>query len=315
MAPSRARSSELESNPAVLSADPNGIEQPSAAPNDSLFPSLWAHLNAGQTVNGTAGAADADMDTNEAWDIETGNTNTVIAIMDTGADITHPDLAPNLWQNPGEVGSNGVDDDANGFVDDVNGFDFVGNAAGDANPLDDVGHGTHVAGIAAANGNDGFGVTGASQRASIMVLKACNVNGCFQSDQIQAINYAAANGAHILNGSLGGFSGTENATRRAAIFSHPNVLHVFAAGNDNANADNTPTECDPVADPCRAYPCAHAPVAGEIDNTICVAATTQTDAKAGFSNVGVTSVDLAAPGVNIQSFGRRANALHGHVRG
>jgi hypothetical protein len=133
-----------------------------------------------------------------------------------------------------------------------------------------------------------------------MSLRVCGVSGCPTADQIQAINYAAANGARVLNASLGGFSSVESQARRFAIFSHPEVLHVFAAGNEGANADNEPGECGG-ASPCRAYPCAHAPVGTETDNVICVAATAQNDARPSFSNIGPTSVDLGAPGVNVLS--------------
>ena len=290
---------ELESDPAVASADANGIDQLQAVPNDTRFGETWGLHNVGQTVNGLAGTPDADIDAPEAWDIERGNTNTVIAIMDSGADLTHPDLAPMLWQNPGETPSNGVDDDGNGFVDDFNGYDFFG--AGDSDPSDDTGHGTHVAGTAAGTGDNGLGVSGVSQRASIMVLRVCSIDqGCPQADQIQAINYAAENGATVLNGSLGGFSAAENATRRSAIFSHPNTLFVWAAGNDGANADDAPAECGGTS-PCRDYPCAHAPTGGETDNTLCVAATGPNDSRASFSNFGATHVDLGAPGVNTLS--------------
>jgi thermitase len=290
---------ELEADPAVASAVPNGIDQLQAIPNDTRFAETWGLHNVGQTVGGIAGTPDADIDAPEAWDIERGSTGTVVAIMDSGADLTHPDLAPMLWQNPGEVAANGLDDDGNGFVDDVNGYDFFG--TGDSDPSDDTGHGTHVAGTAAAAGDNASGVSGVSQRASIMVLRVCKMNnGCPQSDQIQAINYAAENGAHVLNGSLGGFSATENTTRRNAIFSHPNTLFVWAAGNDNANVDDSPAECGG-ASPCRDYPCAHAPTGGETDNTLCVAATGQNDTRASFSNFGATGVDLGAPGVNVLS--------------
>ena len=297
---------ELEADSAVARAYPNEIEEPAAVPNDPAFGSLWGLHNTGQVVDGVVGAPDADIDGPEAWDIERGNTNTVIAIMDSGVDPTHPDLASHIWQNAGEIPANGADDDGNGFVDDVNGYDFVG--AEDPNPLDDSGHGTHVAGTAAAVGDDGFGVTGVSQRASIMVLRVCRVGACTVADQIQALNYAGDNGAHVLNASLGGFSSTENGIRRAAIFSHPNTLYVFAAGNDAANADDTPAQCEPPASPCRVYPCAHAPVAGETDNSLCVAATRSNDNLASFSNTGAASVDLGAPGMN--TFSSAAERVH-----
>jgi subtilisin family serine protease len=300
---------ELEADPAVEFAEPNFVDKVSAIPEDPEFPSLWGLNNTGQTVNGTPGTVDADIDAPEAWDIERGSANTVIAVMDSGIDPTHPDLAPNLWENTDEIGSNGADDDGNGFVDDVRGFDFVDADNGnpedeDGNPFDAVGHGTHVSGTVAGVGGNGVGVAGVSQRAQLMTLRVCGVTGCDTADQIQAINYAAANGARVLNASLGGFSNDESQARRQAIVSSQNVLYVFAAGNDGVSADNAPGECsdsgtDP--DPCRSYPCAHAAQGAEIENVICVAATSQNDARPSFSNFGSTSVDLGAPGVNVRS--------------
>ena len=291
---------ELESDPAVAFAEPNYIEQPSALPDDPLLPSLWGLENSGQTVNGDAGTADADIDASAAWDIETGDPETVIAVVDTGIDPTHPDLKDNLWQNPGEVAGNGVDDDGNGFIDDVIGYDFTDLADEnpndeDGDPFDAVGHGTHVAGTVAGTGGNGQGVTGVSQDAQIMSLRVCGVFGCANSDIIQAINYAAANGARVLNASLGGV-GPESIARRDAIFSHPGVLHVFAAGNGGADGVGDDNDATPT------YPCAHKPPdPSMVDNVICVAATTQTDARASFSNYGATSVDLGAPGENVNS--------------
>ena len=295
---------ELESDPAVESAEPNGIDRPLALPNDPAVPQLWGLENFGQTVDGVASTPDADIDASAAWDITTGSPNTIVAIMDSGADLTHPDLAPQLWQNPGET-SNGADDNGNGIVDDVSGADFFDN---DGNPTDtDSGHGTHVAGTALARGNDGFGVTGVSQQATLMVLRVCGFIpsasdppgdvGCPQSDQIEAINYAAANGARVLNGSLGGAGGSESTTRRNAIYSHPEVLYVFAAGN--GGADSVGDNNDVVAQ----FPCAHAQpsppvVPNQVDNILCVAATNQADGRAAFSNFGATTVDLGAPGFN-----------------
>ena len=278
---------ELEADPSVKFAEPNAIDHPFAEPNDPLFGQLWGMQNTGQAVAGTPGTADADIDAPAAWDIGTGDPSTVIAIMDSGASLNHPDLAPQLWQNPGEVGGNGVDDDGNGFVDDVNGYDFVD---GDADPTDVEDHGTHVSGTALGRGDDGTGITGVSQRASLMVLRVCapQPTSCVLSAQLAALNYAAAEGADVLNASLGGASAVESQARRSTIFSHPQILHVFAAGNDGDNVDAPPGS--------PTYPCAHAPQGSEVDNTLCVANTTATDGRSASSNFGPTSVDLGAPG-------------------
>jgi subtilisin family serine protease len=297
---------ELENDPAVKRAEPNGIEWPAALPDDPLLGQLWGLRNTGQSVAGATGTSGADIGAAAAWDIGTGSSSTVVAVMDSGAALGHPDLAPQLWRNPGEAAGNGVDDDGNGYVDDVNGYDFID---GDADPSDVDGHGTHVAGTVLARGNDGYGVTGVAQRGSLMVLRVCAPapTGCTVAAQIAAINYAAAEGADVLNGSLGGL-GTENGLRRQAIFDHPNVLHVFAAGNgdfpppgDGAGDSN---EEHPY------YPCSHAPSGSERDNTLCVAATGQNDGRMTFSNYGSTSVDLGAPGSFVLSSGIRNDYLY-----
>ena len=125
-------------------------------PNDPSFGQTWGLNNTGQT-SGQAGVADADIDAPEAWDLTTGSRSIVVGVIDTGVDYTHPDLAANIWTNPGEIAGNGIDDDGNGFVDDVHGYDFANN---DGDPMDDNGHGTHVAGTIAAVGNNGIGVAG-----------------------------------------------------------------------------------------------------------------------------------------------------------
>ena len=143
----------LGSHPAVKYFEPNFTARLAQFPNDPSFPLLWGLHNTGQW-NGTI---DADIDAPEAWDLATGSANIVVGVIDTGVDYTHPDLAANIWTNPGEIAGNLIDDDANGFVDDVHGYDFVNN---DGNPLDDHDHGTHVSGTIAGVGNNSIGVAG-----------------------------------------------------------------------------------------------------------------------------------------------------------
>ena len=133
-------------------------------PNDPSFPRLYGLNNTGQT----GGTADADIDAPEAWDVSVGSRATVVGIVDTGIDWTHPDLAANVWTNPGEIPGNGIDDDRDGFVDDVHGYDFVNR---DGDPFDDNGHGTHVAGTIGAVGDNGTGVVGVNWDVSLMGLK------------------------------------------------------------------------------------------------------------------------------------------------
>jgi subtilisin family serine protease len=218
-----------------------------------------------------------------AWDISTGSATVVVAVIDTGVDLDHPDLAANIWVNPGEIPGNGIDDDANGYIDDVNGWDF---ANGDNIPDDDEGHGTHVAGTIGAVANNGIGVAGIVPNVRIMPLKALNEFGSgFSSDFFLALEYALANGAEVSNNSWGG--PVEDIWMGALIADAGRVGHVFvaAAGNDDSNNDITP-------DYPNSYPS---------DNIISVAAIEQSGGLASFSNYGRSSVDVAAPGRDILS--------------
>ncbi len=143
----------LRDHEGVLYAEPNYRVRLSAAPNDPRFDELWGLNNEGQS----GGTFDADIDAPEAWDAVLGSGDTIVAVIDTGVDYLHPDLAANMWVNPGEIPNNGLDDDGNGYVDDIHGYDFANH---DSDPMDDHDHGTHVAGTIAAVGNNGIGVTG-----------------------------------------------------------------------------------------------------------------------------------------------------------
>ena len=239
---------------------------------------LWGLHNGG--VNG--GTAGADINAFDAWDVSTG-TGVVIAVIDTGIEATHPDLVGNLWTNPGEIAGNGVDDDGNGYVDDVHGYDFVDD---DGEPNDNEGHGTHVAGSAAARGDDGYGVPGVAFDARVMALKFLDGNrGGYSSMGAEAIHYAVNNGADVINASWGGF-GQSTAIRNAIAYARSQgVIFVAAAGN--AGNDN---------DGYGFYPAGY-----DLDNVISVAASDRSDRLADFSNYGSSSVDLAAPGVQIVS--------------
>ncbi len=274
----------LEKNPNVSYAEPNFIIPLSAVPDDTDFDELWGLHNTGQDVNGTTGTADADIDAPEAWDITQGSTDVLVGIIDSGIAYDHPDLAPNLWVNPGESGggkeTNGLDDDGNGLIDDWRGWNFLD---GDNDPRDFNGHGSHVAGTIGARGNNASGITGVSQQVSMVMAKACDSSGCPLAAVIDGYMYVADLGARIANASLSGTIVSQS--EHDAIAANPGTLYVVAAGNDGVNNDSTPS-----------YPCAY-----DLANILCVAATDSTDALAGFSNFGATSVDLAAPGVNIFS--------------
>lgn len=278
-------------SPAVEYAEPNYIHQLTAIPNDTQFTSLWGLRNTGQTVNGTGGTADVDIDAPEAWDITTGSSNVIIAVIDTGIAYDHPDLASNMWRNPGENPDDGIDNDGNGLVDDVFGYDF---GSGDSDPMDSVGHGTHVAGTIGAVGNNSSGVTGVMQRGKLMALKATRADNMLTSEAIaRAIRYAVSKGAHAINASF--TRGGECSRVEYEALSDANakgVMVLAAAGNDGSDNDSI-----------RQFPSGYSVETkgcGALPNVISVAAIDQTGGIA-FSNVGRTSVQIAAPGVNINS--------------
>jgi subtilisin family serine protease len=272
-------------NPLVQYAQPNYRVHAQTNPNDPGFGSLWGMHNSGQT----GGTPDADIDAPEAWDHWTGNGSTVVAVLDTGVDYTHPDLAANLWTNAGEVNGDGLDNDGNGIVDDYYGANFVYrdenfNPTGDV--FDDFFHGTHVSGTLGAVGNNGVGVAGVSWNVRIMTIKFLDAWGYgYTSDAIDGLNYAVSMGAMISNNSWGG--GPYDQGLYDAIQSAGQLGHVFvaAAGNWGVDAD-----WDPM------YPAAY-----DLDNIISVAATDHNDQLAYFSNYGASSVDLSAPGVDVYS--------------
>ncbi len=217
-----------------------------------------------------------------AWDNSPKGEGVVVAVLDTGIDMTHPDLASNIWNNPGETPGNGIDDDQNGYVDDVHGWNFVSNST---SPADGHSHGTHVSGTIAAVGNNGIGVIGVAYKAKIMPLKGLSdVGGRGESSNlIKGLVYAADNGADVINNSWGGPGAC---TLGSTYYDAVNYLHgkgvvvVAAAGNDYYDvAAFNPANCP---------------------NVITVAATERNNAKADFSNSG-EEIDVAAPGVGILS--------------
>jgi subtilisin family serine protease len=248
-------------------------------PNDPEYDRLWGLNNTGQT----GGSNDADIDAEEAWDIEEGNRQVIVGVIDTGIDYDHEDLRLNMWRNPGEINNNNIDDDNNGYVDDYYGWDFFFE---DNNPFDDNQHGTHVAGTIGAVGNNARGVVGVNWQISLMALKFLDNTGSGStSDAIEAIIYASDMGANILNNSWGG-GGFSQAMKDAITYAkNKGVLFVAAAGNDSKNTDLDPN-----------YPSNY-----DVENVISVAASSNNDKLAGFSNYGAETVDLAAPGENIYS--------------
>jgi len=276
----------LRGAPGVRWAQPNRyVSLDATVPDDPFLAQEWGLDNSGQTVQSVAGAADADIDAPEAWDQTSGSNSVVVAVVDTGVDYTHPDLAANIWMNPGETGggkeSNGLDDDGNGYVDDWHGWNF---GLGTNDPIDVVGHGTHVAGTIGAVGDNGTGVAGVNWNVQIMPLRVADANGALSDAAVAAaFAYAGRMGAKVVNASLGG-SYTSSA-ELAAINGAPNTLYVVSAGNSNQNIKST------AVSPCT-LPAA---------NVVCVGATGPTDARASFSNYAPTQVDIGAPGVNVLS--------------
>ncbi len=240
-----------------------------AIPNDPLYVNQWGFEN----------SADKDLDMAQAWEFGTSS-SVVVAVIDTGIDYSHPDLAANIWMNTDEVAGNGIDDDSNGYIDDIRGWNFINETN---NPMDDHGHGTHVAGTVGAVGNNGIGVVGVAWNVKMMALKFLNSSGSGNlSDAVEAIDYARVNGAKIINASFGG--GGFSSAMQTAIqrFQNAGGIFVAAAGN---NAQNNAVVASYPAN----YP-----------GVISVAASTSTDALASFSNFG-TNVHIAAPGQGIRS--------------
>jgi subtilisin family serine protease len=272
-----AATEELLRQRAVEYVEPNFVVHASRLPNDRLFGEQWGLRNVGQY----GGKSGADIGATAAWDITTG-ANVTVAIVDTGIEYTHGDLAANVWTNPSDP-PNGVDDDHNGFVDDVHGADFVDE---DSNPNDDAGHGSHVAGIIGAKGNNTIGVTGVDWDVKLMGLKFLDADGEGNTaDAANAIDYAVTHGARVINASWGGpaFSlALYQAVRRAG---EKGVVFAAASGNDGRNSDVKPD-----------YPAAF-----DLPNVISVAATGAKDELVDFSNYGPVSVDLGAPGDDIES--------------
>lgn len=278
----------------IAYAEPNYLVYPSRIPNDPGFTNLWAMLNTGQpgSVNGsseqTNGLPGVDIGATRVWDVATGGTNVIVAVIDTGVDYRHEDLAANMWVNAGEIPTNGVDDDGNGYVDDVYGMDAY---SGDGDPYpsttyEEEGHGTHCAGTIAGVGNNGIGVAGVCWQARIMGLRFLG-DGAYGAidDAIECVDYAIQMGAHVLNNSWGSTSFSQAGYDAMARAGEHNILSCCAAGNEAEDNDEVP----------------HYPSSYDLDCILAVAASHRTDGLSYFSCYGSTSVDLAAPGSGILS--------------
>lgn len=272
-------------DPGVLYAEPNYVVSAAATPNDPQYPLLWGLHNTGQTN----GLVDADIDAPEAWDLTTGGRDAVVAVIDSGVDYTHPDLAANVYSNAADCDGDGADDDGNGFADDCHGIDVVNH---DSDPMDDLGHGTFVAGIIGAVGNDGAGVAGVSWAASLLACKSLDAMGeGSTADAIACLDYVAMmkdRGVNIVatNDSWGGGFFSQALADAIDGQRQRGILFVASAGNYGDDVDVSGIS----------YPCGlSAP------NLICVGASDASDALASFSNRGRRTVHLVAPGVDIVS--------------
>lgn len=276
----------LNNTPGIKHAEPNYIYRATAVPNDPDYVTnqyYWGLKNTGQTVNSTAGTSGVDINAEAAWTTRTDCSAVTVAVIDSGIDYNHPDLAASIWSNAGEVAGDGIDNDGNNFIDDIRGWDFV---YSDNNPMDTNNHGTHVAGTIGAVGNNSYGGVGVCWTASLMPVRVLDGSGAGTTDSIiSGIDYAVANGARIINMSLGGGGYSQLMNGAIADANTAGVLVVVAAGNSGTDNDTSPV-----------YPASY-----DQPNIISVAATDQNDALASFSNYGKNSVDVAAPGVNIYS--------------
>jgi subtilisin family serine protease len=280
---------EYMADPNVEYAEPNYIRCASVTPNDPFFTNheQWALFNTGQYADGTPGA---DIKAPFAWDITTGSGDVKVAVIDSGVDFNHPDLVNNIWMNPGETCTDGIDHDGDGFVNDCRGWNFVDN---NNDPSDDIGHGTHVSGIIGAVGNNALGMTGEMWHVKIMPLKIFDANSvltgncasALASDEIDAIQYAIDHGAKVINASFGSEGFCQSELNAISAANNAGVLFVAAAGNMGINNDVDPQ-----------YPASY-----NLPNIISVAATDQNDRLATFSDFGPTSIHVAAPGVYILS--------------
>ncbi len=269
----------LQKDPRVEYAEPNYVWRTDVTPNDPRYPELYGMHNTGQT-GGTPGA---DISAPNAWDVFTGDPNVMVGVIDTGIDYNHPDLAANVWTNPGEIPGNSVDDDGNGYVDDVHGYDFVNN---DGDPMDDNGHGSHCSGTIMGVGNNGVGVAGVCWTGKLVGIKFLSAGGSGSTDgAIAGVQYAITVGVRLTSNSWGGGGFSQALLDAINAAGAANQLFVAAAGNSGTDNDVSP----------------HYPSSYDSPYIVAVAATDHNDQLADFSCFGATSVDLAAPGVDILS--------------
>lgn len=280
----------LQEHATVVYAEPNFIYRaaiPKASVNDPEFGRQWALENNGQT----GGKVDADINAPLMWNTQKGSRAIVVGIIDTGVDYNHPDLAGNIWNNPGEISGNGRDDDLNGYIDDIHGINAIRN---NGNPMDDNVHGTHVAGTIGAVGNNSLGVVGVAQQVTIIGCKFLSGGGSGSAaDALKCMDYFAALRSRVnnpvnlvaTNNSWGGGGSSQSMLDAIRAHERKGILFIAAAGNESSNNDVTDS-----------FPANY-----RVSNMISVAATDHKDLLASFSNYGKQTVHVAAPGVKILS--------------
>ena len=255
-------------DPRVEYAEPNYFRRLGRIPNDASYSSLWGLFK----INAPG-----------AWDLTTDCSSVVVAVIDSGVDYDHPDLSANIWVNTNEIAGNGLDDDGNGKFEDIRGWDF---AYEDNDPMDVIGHGTHVAGTIGAVGDNALGVTGLCWEAKIMALRAFDDDGnTTVAATIEAMEYARLNGAKIVNASYADREFSQAEKDMIAQLNSDGILFVAAAGNEGVDSDQTPS-----------YPAGY-----HLPNIIAVAASNENDGLASFSNFGLVNVHVAAPGDGVFS--------------
>jgi subtilisin family serine protease len=280
----------LSQDPEVEYAEPNYYRRLALEPNDPSYPSQW---------NLPIISAPA------VWNTAADCAAMPVAVIDSGVDYGHPDLAANIWVNIADAAGDGVDNDGNGYIDDAMGWDF---AADDNDPMDENGHATHVAGTIAALGNNALGVTGICWNGRIMALRAFDAEGNGTvADVIEAMQYARVKGAKVVNASYAGADFSQAEYDAISLLNGSGMLMVVAAGNEGADSDRLPS-----------YPAGY-----DLPNIIAVAATDRSDRLASFSNFGFATVHVAAPGESIFStyvnhdyaFGSGTSMAGPHVSG
>ncbi len=275
----------LAKNPLVDVAEPNYIYKANRLPDDPMLGQLWGMKNNGQADSaGKVGTPGIDIGAEQAWDIETGSEKMIVAVIDTGVDYAHPDLADNLWTNEAEAnGQVGVDDDNNGVIDDIHGYNAITNSGGGE---DDHGHGSHCAGTIGARGNDGKGIVGVAWNVKIMGVKFLSASGSGSLEgAIKAIDYATKMGAKVMSNSWGGGGFSQTLLDSIKRSNEVGAIFIAAAGNDYNNNDTSAS-----------YPATY-----DVPNIISVAAIDNQGTKASFSNYGKRTVHIGAPGVNVYS--------------